>query len=355
MYTSFEITNFRCFEHLKLDNLARVNLIAGKNNVGKTALLEAVYLHSKAYDPQYVLQVDSSRGIDRDLQHFSGDRWDWIFHQFNTSESAELVSEHIKAGRRSLKLRIVREQKELTEVMLNIRERGIAKVTALFDTTPMLALDYHENVYNQKGTIYLIHPTTIYPVPPPPPFPMAYVLSQGRSSAQENASRFTNLIVAQRQNWLLDSLTILEPRLKSLALLIYEGETLIHGDVGTGRPIPLAYMGEGMNRLTNLLLSTSDNQNGVVLIDEIENGLHYSVMQDVWKAIGHAAREFNTQIFATTHSWECITAAHRAFSENGIYDFAYHRLERAKTGEIRVVDYDEDTLGTSIELGYEGR
>jgi AAA15 family ATPase/GTPase len=72
MYTSFEITNFRCFDHLKLDNLARVNLIAGKNNVGKTALLEALFVHCGAYNPELAVRLNSFHRIPI---------YEWKFHQ----------------------------------------------------------------------------------------------------------------------------------------------------------------------------------------------------------------------------------------------------------------------------------
>jgi AAA15 family ATPase/GTPase len=78
-------------------------------------------------------------------------------------------------------------------------------------------------------------------------------------------------------------------------------------------------------------------------VDEIENGLHYSVLKDVWKAIAHAARQANVQVFATTHSWECIQAAHQAFRECGPYELAYHRLDRLDE-RIVVKTFNEENL-----------
>jgi AAA15 family ATPase/GTPase len=95
-------------------------------------------------------------------------------------------------------------------------------------------------------------------------------------------------------------------------------------------------MGEGMVRLLSLVLEITNASGGVVLVDEIENGLHHSVLTKVWRAVGEASRRSNTQIFATTHSWECIRAAHEAFLQNGIYDLRLHRLERIN-GDIEAV------------------
>lgn len=107
-------------------------------------------------------------------------------------------------------------------------------------------------------------------------------------------------------------------------------------------------------RLASLVIHVGNAPKGVVLVDEIENGLHYSILPRVWKAVGEVARQFDTQIFATTHSMECIVAAHKAFSESEHYDFRLHRLER--TGDtVHTVTYDQETLDAAIETGLEVR
>jgi AAA15 family ATPase/GTPase len=113
-------------------------------------------------------------------------------------------------------------------------------------------------------------------------------------------------------------------------------------------------MGEGIGRLLSIILAIANAKGGTILIDEIENGLHYSVLTDVWKAIADAARRVDVQIFATTHSQECIRAAHEAFENTEQYDFRYHRLEQVKD-EIRAVTYDQETLATSDEMNLEMR
>jgi len=74
----------------------------------------------------------------------------------------------------------------------------------------------------------------------------------------------------------------------------------------------------------------------------------------VWRGLLHAAEQENVQVFATTHSYECIRAAHEAFSETLSYDFALHRLEEVK-GEIKVTTYDKETLETSLASNFETR
>jgi AAA15 family ATPase/GTPase len=113
-------------------------------------------------------------------------------------------------------------------------------------------------------------------------------------------------------------------------------------------------MGEGMARLASLVLAIGNAQGGVVLVDEIENGLHHSILPQVWQAIDKVSRQFATQVFATTHSLECITAAHQAFSESEHYAFRLHRLERVQD-TIRAITYDQEALAAAIDTGLEVR
>ena len=107
-----------------------------------------------------------------------------------------------------------------------------------------------------------------------------------------------------------------------------------------------------------LSLAFLEAQNGVMLIDEVEDGLHYSVLADVWKTLDWLSREFNVQVLATTHSYECIAAAHSAFKASEfIEDFAYLRLQRNyKTQRIECVSYDDpEAFDYAMEYGREVR
>lgn len=103
-----------------------------------------------------------------------------------------------------------------------------------------------------------------------------------------------------------------------------------------------------------IVLAIANAPNGVVLIDEIENGLHYSVQSKVWRAIAQAARVSNVQVFATTHSWECLVKAHEAFAEDEIYDLRWHRLQNV-SGEIQAVSHDREMIEAALYSGVEIR
>ena len=79
MYKTVRIKNFRAFQTFTIEPLERVNLVLGKNNVGKTALLEALFLLLGTNNPELSLRINIFRGLDR-FPSRPDDVWGWLFH-----------------------------------------------------------------------------------------------------------------------------------------------------------------------------------------------------------------------------------------------------------------------------------
>lgn len=361
MYKSFHIRNFRCFDDLKMNNLARINLIAGRNNVGKTAILEAMFVHGGINNPELALRINAFRGLQRmrvQLAQWAGAPWDALFYGFDTTKEIifEGKGKHVN---RQLHLKVIQDPEELKKIRSTIQSGngdGSDGVSATLNPIRVLQLESREGNQSVTANAIMDYEGINSNIVPPPPADFVFLAARNRQPPEQEADHFTNLVSAGKKQLLLDTLKPIEHRINNLELLKFGGETMIHGDIGMDKPMPLIYMGDGLNRLVSIVISMAYAKDGVVLVDEIENGLHYSVLKDIWKAIGRAAREFNTQIFATTHSWECIVAAHQAFSESENYDFRYHRLDRnSETGKIGVVSYDQETMDATIEMNLEAR
>jgi len=365
MYQSFRANNFRCFQDLRLTDLKRVNLIAGKNNAGKTALLEGLFIHGGAYNPELTMRINAFRGITGitvELRRGVETPWDSLFNNLDISKTVELRGTYKGIGHRAIRLRVVQDPKELTrvaELVLKSSER--AKVPPLSsEAVHVLRFDCREK--GRTRSYYMIFDQQgwrIRPIPPTTPYQIVFLPARrSPPSLMEDAERFGKLDIKGEQKILLESLKVVDSRLERLTVVASgrgkDASAIIYGDIGIGRLLPLPVMGEGLVRLASLVLAIGDAKDGVVLVDEIENGLHYSVLYEVWQAIGKAARKFNTQIFATTHSRECIIAAHRAFADSKRYDFRLHRLEQAK-GKTHAITYDQETLEAAIETKLEVR
>ena len=131
-----------------------------------------------------------------------------------------------------------------------------------------------------------------------------------------------------------------------------EGNQLIV-DIDLSELVPISQFGQGVYRLMAILGDIIGEAPEVVLIDEIENGLHHSVHEQVWKGLAETASQLNVQIFATTHSGECFQAAHRAFSKRKEYDLGVIQLFRVESGvqgRLLHQKHIEAALSGDIEL-----
>ncbi len=113
-------------------------------------------------------------------------------------------------------------------------------------------------------------------------------------------------------------------------------------------PVSLRSLGDGVNRLFGIAMALVTAKDGLFLVDEIENGIHYSVQPDVWRLIFQVAQRLNVQVFATTHSWDCIVAFHQAADENKEEEGMLICLDR-KGDKIRVVELGEREVGIAVK------
>jgi hypothetical protein len=359
MFTHFTIKNFRCFRELTMPALERVNLIAGKNNSGKTALLEAIHWHSYPRDCVLPFSLNAQRGIDAEKK-FDEDSCSWLFHDKEGAAGFELQSRDANEETRTLQgwlmdtAAAVQRFPQLATMIPQVPRSPFAggygwplilKTTA-HDSETFAIANFHTNgISSGIGSIGSSAD--------PWDGPSLFLPSSGRS-AEDDAAAFSELELANRQDEILPALRILEPRLQRLTLLLLAHRPVIHGHIGLSRQVPVPFMGEGIRRLLSILLSINQAKGGNVLIDEVENGLHYSVIASVWMAVAEAARQANVQVFATTHSYECIQAAHQAFAASQPYDLRLFRLDRTD-GDIRVVAYNQNALNTSLDMSLEVR
>lgn len=117
---------------------------------------------------------------------------------------------------------------------------------------------------------------------------------------------------------------------------------------GLDEPLPLKSMGDGINRLFHIIVALVNARNGLLLIDEFENGLHWSVLPKVWDIVFQLSERLNVQVFATTHSRDCIEGFDSAWNNYPTLG-AFFRLE-ANNGAVKVREYTSETLSDAIEM-----
>jgi len=353
MFQSVVVKNFRCFSGLALSQLARVNLIAGKNNTGKTALLEAIRLNCDPVNAGLPNEIDKERGVADPLKGFE-EVTSWLFWGRHPGQGADVQLQDDKGYWRYLNIYFV-DAPSLMERFPETFRLLYQSIGSRGTYPPYLILEYRGPNEETAITAGFTHDNGFSWTPAriTQALPCVFIPS-GTPVSSRDVKFFGELEVAKRKGEILPSVQIVEPRLQGMSLVPLAGELVIHGDIGLPRLVPVPFMGEGTRRVLSILLAIANSRGGVVLIDEIENGLHYSVQQQVWQAIAHAARQNDVQVFATTHSWECIREADAAFSADAVYDFGLHRLDRVGDA-IEVVSYDREGTEVSLAAGLEMR
>lgn len=349
MINSFTINNFRCFESLTVEPLERINIIIGNNNVGKTALLEALYLHIGATNPELPLRVNTFRGIEK-YEIDPVNIWGWLFFNKIVDNPIELNSKDDSGINRSLKI----ELRDIQESYIDRSEENDGRpesapgALATFFGNRELLMSYKDST-PREGTCraYLTQKGIKLERPSFNAFPPSYYVYSRLYNPKEDAERFSRLEEAIQVKPVLEILKQFESRLHRLTVIIAGGEPMIHGELeGTPNLVPIPLMGGGMARLLSMLLAIhTAAPGGVILIDEIENGFHHLNLQNVWAAIAESAKKLNVQIIASTHSLECIEAAHDVFVKTDMSEFRLHRLERIDE-TIKCITYDLEMLET---------
>ena len=358
-YRNFKIQNFRCFKDFEIKSLELVNLVAGINNVGKSSLLEALFLHIGSLNPGLALRINMWRGLGTPHE-WVGMLWRTLYWKFQDNKPIKLTGQDWKSRTRSLK---ITSEASSSTILEDIK----APLSAEFikDIKQDLHLEYcdeNKKIHKVKGTPEVVKKgdlvefqIRVEPLLEKHSFPGIFINSWRLGIKEEEIKRFSELRIKNLDQMVLKALIKMEPRLERLEILSPVGTSMIYGYLKDyDEPVPLPLLGDGIRRVASLVLAIGAARGGVVLVDEIENGIHHSVMKSIWEVVVEAATTFNTQIFATTHSQECIQSAHEVFRTRENYNFRLHRLDR-DGDQIRAVSYDQESLEGALSIPLEVR
>jgi AAA15 family ATPase/GTPase len=347
-FTAIEITGFRSIELLKVDNFKQVNLFVGKNNSGKTTLLESIFILSGATNPRLPL---STNGL-RDYKKLQEDDFIVLFN--GLTHNKKIVIEGLEAdtevmrtltiapilmesvAQNEMTSKITREIKGLTlDYDVKYRKNsGITIKTKLEIKDNSIEVDLKD--IQKVGYIE----------------PISSMFLNTTVILQDLAERVSEIIKAKQKHKIISILQQLEPTISD----IHTEDEIVYFDIGMERFIPLNMAGDGMKRILSIVTAIFKLRNGILLIDEVDNGLHYSTQETLWKAIILSSQEFNVQIFATTHSDECIEALYNISESdfNGQDIVSLYRVEKNKSGH-KVHFFDQELLSTALENNFEIR
>ncbi len=356
MIKSLRLNNFKQFASLTLDGMKRITLIGGKNNTGKTSLLEALYIFHDRFNPDVILKQFAWRGINS-VNLSPESLWSPIFisHNMSTPIEMEVVKGETKERLTIEYLPTVKKRISSTSNSGGMSRQIQTKQKA--SPPESLAFTYYQND-KETGKSYLSIngkdldlQTDEFSYASPG---ATFIASGAQRSPVDDATRFGKLDMRGSTEGLFDALRIVAPELTSLSTISHGSYALIHGDTGLSRKTPVAFMGEGTSKLLSILLAIATSEDGVVLIDEIENGWHYSLFPAIWRAIASMAKKVNCQIVATTHAYEVLKSLETGLGEDYKESATYIRLDRLDGGAVPKT-YSAEMLAAALEREWEVR
>lgn len=284
-FNSLHINKYKKFEKLDLINLNSVNILAGINNSGKSTLLEAIYILSKLGDSQSMLSINKYR-----KKYHSEMNTNNIFNNlpFEMDVSASFNNEDIS-------LTFLKS----TEVELENQSGFIGRLSS---NCQYLGRDYkfHSDFYSKKTNHYASSNNTLCN--------SVISFSSGfddelvfRECYQKSVSNGAKSKVISFINVNIDT-TIADIELSDT-----DGSFIVsHND--SSPSMDLSQYGDGLQKIFYLGIKFAACSNGVLLLDEVENGIHKDLLNNFTKLIQEMSKTYNVQVFVTSHSKECIDA-----------------------------------------------
>ena len=303
---SFE--NFKCFKKLEFDGLKRVNLIGGQNNVGKTSFMVGLNLSVYAEDALKLhtnirQMIKSRQNDDIDIDFFYNDEG--------------IIN--INTNKKNIKIIYVKDPSK-ENIMITTPYFNLIVGYSEFELD---IYDFCNDKIIIKDDYHFIH--------------------SFKADEEYIASLYGQLINLGKEDYIDNSLKIFDENIIGLRQIFNNNKVTLKLKLkDREKPILLSSFGEGINRYIAIICAIWASKDGYLFIDEIENGIHYTNYPKLWKLIFDISKEANCQIFAATHSKECIEAFNKENKDNdGLY-LEFYRNQ--KTDLINIKDRDNEQL-----------
>ncbi|MBC1196623.1 ATP-binding protein [Microcystis aeruginosa BLCCF158] len=358
MLQSLKIEGFRGFQSFEMANLGRINLLVGKNNSGKTSILEAIQFLYVQNNLDIFLETISYRG-EFGWSESNRTKVFEICHLFPGHEiipskeiiiigSRESHQESVTISVKSIPIQLslfsdknddlnndnIFDDEEWNKLLLSIRWSQsqkpielelLANGTLARDSTRRMAslsrISHKIGIDNKIELKFLT------------PFSL---------TSSDMAALFDNIVLSPLEDLIIESLKIIEPKIERIASVGF-GKYSTANNLGVrggflikiknhDQPIPIGSLGDGFWRMLGLVLAMVNLENGILLVDEIDSGLHFTVMTDMWKVVWETAKKLNIQVFATTHSRDCWQSLGELITEEKITDneITIQRIDKEK-------------------------
>jgi len=312
--TDIKIKHFKCFDDFKANGLTRVNLIGGRNNVGKTAFMEACYINVYASDVKSFTTALILISLRRNTLNIlvENPEKNNFKKYLNSSSGIDLLSNKNKC------LFLVNDDNGIITYGFYLRDKPIKINVNDFS--------YEVSIINEVN----------------------FVDSFGESN-EDIKYLYDAIQKKDKEDYLNAILNKIDPTISAFKIIEEKPQCKVNDQY-----LALSELGDGVRHVVSIVTALYASENGQLFIDEVDNGIHFTLLAKIWEIIFTLAKELNVQIFATTHSKECIEAFNRTQLKLDDKQSSYFEMARhAKTNKILMQAIDSKLL--KYELAHHGK
>ncbi len=377
MIRSIEINGYRGFKSFRMTDLGRINLLVGRNNSGKTSILEGLQLLAAGSNPAALWRMLSRRGeqvlsdntggrqgqADFDISHL------FYGHELYADAVLSISTANDIPGH---SVRYIIEQpkaEEQTQLFAQFQQFASLGPQFALRVSGEPAFNWPPIPVSKDGTFRpevlaqlsnIARQTTQDAT--------QYVLTESLSIG-ELFQLWNSIVLTPDEDRVVSALKILDKNIERIAV-IGIGNVFLGGPFfspfpsprggfavkvsGSERRIPIGTFGDGTWRMLSLAVAVSRAKNNILLVDEIDTGLHYTVMADMWRLINEASKLFNVQVFATTHSYDCVHSLSDICNSFGNEDNAI-TIQRIEPTRHKAIAFTEEQIRMAAERDVEVR
>jgi len=352
---SILISNYKSLEKLEISQLKRVNLFTGKNNTGKSTVLEALSLLISKGNPSWIYHLLDTRGeinnshnsnisAEANLQALST----LFSHRnigFENSNSIKVTSESNALSLRFVKFieeDVVEKDTEGNRTTLGQKKLIVNDaINENYQLGLEIKSNHNTNIFRLERIFRILHRRNYHQIIKNKNF---FLINSMGDNLLNSSALWDKITLSEKEDLVIDALKIIEPSITRLSFIGEGNDRYPIVKLKTSdKPHPLKAMGDGINRILNLILALVNSDGGYLMIDEFENGLHYSVQEKLWEVIFEISNKSNTQLFVTTHSNDSIHSFAKVLAKSEKYEGTLYRLTRSNN-QVKANIFSEDEI-----------
>jgi len=360
MIERIAIQNYRGIRELKIDGFKPINIFVGKNAVGKTSVLESLALAANPIPAEH-FKLSNQRGLQAS-EFRESHNFDTIFNLHepnvpvridftynpsalvNSTESTDYTVEIRPISKQELDNRKIVVLGEPQAFYGTIQNNIAGLQQTLYENKNVQT---EQRIVPSDGGGYQVSGDSDALKKPGNFFIATRNPTNVRHLAELLSAKYVT--VSWRESFLAQ-LRAIRPNIRDVYVL----NNAIYVDIGAEQLLPLPLLGDGFNRIFLILVGLMASNQKTLMVDEIDSGLHHSIMDDFWDTLGKLVEHQGIQVFCTTHNEEMLDSLLDAFGPESEL-FKIYRIDRDKNGESKCVVYSPDRFDNALQFGFDVR